>query len=165
MNDDTDSVCPICDSTDIKVRRITVRHAFGLPAVTLKNVPRIKCNECGESFTSFPEHGVLMRRIRHSLCFIGRVLRGTEIAFLRAGLGYSQEFVGQLMGVTNVTVSRWETETSTIKEHTDLVMRMLTLEGLGRPGSIEKVAKARTSGRRTFEIDVMDSPVTETVDP
>lgn len=148
--------CPVCESTDITAQRMTIRQAFGLPAVTLENVLRIECRECGESSTAFPRHGELMRQIRYRLCFIGRVFRGAEFAFLRIGLGFSQEFIGELMGVSNVTVSRWENEASGISEQTDLVLRLLTLDDLGCASSIEKVVEARISGRRTFEIDVTE---------
>jgi DNA-binding transcriptional regulator YiaG len=101
-----------------------------------------------------PRHGELMRSIRERLCFVGRVLRGSEFAFLRTGMDLSQAELAELLGVTNVTVSRWEHETSELGKQTDLLTKAFTLESLGiavRPGEI---VAARKASRCTFEIDV-----------
>jgi putative zinc finger/helix-turn-helix YgiT family protein len=166
--------CPLCESAEVRVECVTVRQAFGLPAVTLTNVARMQCQTCGEEFTEIPRHGELMRSIRERLCFVGRALRGSEFAFLRTGMNISQAELAEILGVTNVTISRWEQEISELGEQTDLLIKAFTLESLGIAVRLGEVVAARKASRRTFEIDVAsvrevsrartDSPISRIAD-
>jgi len=146
--------CVICGSRDVEVRYVNVTEAFGLPAITLTNVRSVRCDECGEETVSIPQHGNLMNYIRHSLCYVGRQLVGSEIAFLREGMELSQVELAELLQSTNVTVCRWETDKVAINDQADLLIRVLTLSDLGVPGEIDAVLKSRRDGEQVVTIDV-----------
>lgn len=146
--------CVLCGSHDVEVRYVDVAEAFGLPAITLKNVRSVQCAECDEAVVSIPQHGNLMNYIRHALCYVGRQLVGSEVAFLREGMELSQVELADLLQTTNVTMCRWETDKVAINDQADLLIRVLTLSDLAIPGEIDAVLKARRDGEQVVNIDV-----------
>lgn len=146
--------CTNCGSRDVAVRYTSIAEAFGLPAITLSNVRSVQCAECGQETVSIPQHGNLMNYIRHSLCYVGRQLVGSEVAFLREGMELSQVELAELVQSTNVTVCRWETGKVAINDQADLLIRVLTLSDLGVPSEIDAVLKSRRDGEQVVTIDV-----------
>lgn len=102
----------------------------GLKNILLINIPIWKCNHCGETAVEIPGMEEL-----HKLLAIIVVLKPTglqkeEIRFLRKHLGYSQDELAEKLGVTRVTVTRWE-EGQTFQKSNDKALRRLYVEKKG----------------------------------
>jgi DNA-binding transcriptional regulator YiaG len=148
--------CPVCDSVDIKVAKEDLtQDFFGLSHVLLTNVKRISCDDCGSSALEIPKQGVLIDQIRRELCWLGRPLHGAEFAFLRSSMDFSGKSFASAVGVTNVTISRWEKGKQSIPSATDILIRVMTLSDLGYRGNIsELMYQISQSDQIDVQIDV-----------
>lgn len=148
--------CPVCDSSEIKITNEDLRQDFfGLPSVLLTNVKRITCEECGSSALEIPKQRVVIDQIRRELCWLGRPLHGEEFAFLRSSMDFSGKAFASAVGVTNVTISRWEKGKQSIPNATDILVRVMTLSDLGYRGNIsELMLQISKSDQTDVQIDV-----------
>lgn len=115
---------------------------LGIRAIALGTFMVLRCGRCGEvalpgrMLETLSNEGVLL------LLGLDRRLSGAEARFLRkAGMALGQQGLAERLGVTRVTVARWEAEKSLSPEH-DFALRslvghhLLKLGGLGtRPWS------------------------------
>lgn len=67
------------------------------------------------------EIGLAVSGVRRSLC-------GPEIRFLRKELLLSQKALGELLGVTELTVARWEKDQTPMPRATDALLRTMYLD-------------------------------------
>ncbi len=148
--------CPVCDSVDVTITKEDLRQSFfGLSNVFLTNVRRITCNECGLSALEIPKQGIVIDQIRRELCWLGRPLLGEEFAFLRSSMDYSGKSFAAAVGVTNVSISRWEKGKQSIPQATDILIRVMTLSDLGFRGNIsELMLQISLSDQSDVKIDL-----------
>ena len=104
---------------------------LGTDSVVLLNTREIICQDCGERSLEIPNYNAVMRQVTEQLCLLGRLLNGGEFLTLRLALGISGQACAKAMGVTNVTVSRWENNASPISAPADRLIRTWTLGNLG----------------------------------
>lgn len=148
--------CPVCDSAHLIFKRVTLRGYDGLDSVTLKNVMTYRCKNCQEEFEEIPHQVEVTRKIREGLCALRRRLTGAEFAFLRVALDLSGRKAGQIMDVSNVTVSRWENAGGELTSgEADRLARTLTLIDLGYANEvIERLIALEKHGAEDVVIDV-----------
>ncbi|HZX35694.1 MAG TPA: type II TA system antitoxin MqsA family protein [Thermodesulfobacteriota bacterium] len=79
----------------------------GLENVLLKNIPIYKCG-CGHTIIEIPAFMQLHAVIARVIVRKPTTLSGEEIRFLRKAIHKSSKELASLLGVTPVTVTRWE---------------------------------------------------------
>lgn len=149
--------CPVCESANIQVQHSDYpMDELGTDSVVLKNAIEISCGDCGEKSVEIPNYNAVMRQIREKLCQLNRLLRGSEFVALRVPLGLTGQECANAMGVSNVTVSRWEHDVSPISAPADRLIRTWTLEALGYSSRriLDFLGELPETGIDSIEIDL-----------
>lgn len=81
----------------------------------------------------------LHKAIGRTLVQSPRLLTGPEFRFLRTELLMSQRTLGKLLGVTELTVARWEKEERPIPRASEGLLRFMYAEHIGAKGSLSKL--------------------------
>lgn len=119
--------CPFCASDLVTTSRVDVdARDFGLPSGVIRNALLTTCAECGEESTTLPAQGAVVEAYRSALAKIARSLTGDEYAFLRRALGVTGRRFAEMIGTTNVTISRLENGDSVPAAH-DALIRAVTM--------------------------------------
>jgi YgiT-type zinc finger domain-containing protein len=125
-------ICQICESGNTNTQLVDYEMTeLGTDSVLLRNTPKVICHDCGEETFEIPNYNAVIKQIREKMCLINRVLNGGEFLSLRLGLEMTGIGCAKAMGVTNVTVSRWENGTSPVSEPADRLIRTWTLGYFG----------------------------------
>lgn len=114
----------------------------GLPLV-LEGITIKRCAQCGEEFVALPRLAELHREISRLLVSKSRRLAGAEVRWLRDWLGLTGARLGNVMGVTASSVSRWENDREPIGGLADRFLRSLVLLELGGPAQLDTFAMIR----------------------
>ncbi len=118
--------CPACGAT---TRRTQRPQRYRYRESGLNNVliwVRIRhCAKCGETLPEIPNVKALHAVIADALFQKSTSLTGPEIRFVRKEMGLKAKELAAYLGVTQVTVSRWETGTHPIGDSTDRLIRCL----------------------------------------
>lgn len=135
-------VCPNCGNKDVIIAR--GEHAFlesGLDNVKLINVEIKKCDNCGEKIVSIPNPNQLLRVIGEQIILKPNRLSAPEIKFLRKNIYLKIQEFSQIIGVSRVTVSRWENKHSKPTESEDRLIRMVYAQYADVAESVKKRLK------------------------
>src|SRR3989304_2095327 len=81
----------------------------GLPNVVLKGIRVYTCAACSEEVPEIPNLLQLHQVIAKAVLTKDTLLTGPEIRFLRRHMGLKAKEFAELVGTTDVTISRWET--------------------------------------------------------
>lgn len=100
----------------------------GLPNITLAGVMVGRCEQCGYHEVEIPGIEELHRVLAEAVTKRPGRLRPDEIRFLRKHIGFDQQTLAEKMGVSVVTVSRWENDVRNIGPSADRLLRLLALE-------------------------------------
>jgi len=106
--------CPECERSLKRVRRDYPYTESGLENVILVRAPVYVCRQHGLQAVALRNVLAIHAAIARKLLELRRPLRGPEVRFLRKHHGWSQAELARRLGVTEVTVSRWETEATPI---------------------------------------------------
>lgn len=109
---------------------------FGLPVHVTGRWVALRCDRCGE--VAIP--GVMLEELSAETVLVllrfERCLSGREARFLRkAALCEGQEALARRLGVSRITVARWEAESSLSPEH-DLALRGVVLAHLAKQANV-----------------------------
>jgi putative transcriptional regulator len=118
--------CPECGQI---MKREVRDHQYiesGLSNVILKNIPMYKCL-CGNEMAEIPAIERLHQKIAEDLFRKPALLTGEEIRFLRKEMELKAVELAHLLGVSKVTVSRWENQAKSIGILSDRLIRLLYL--------------------------------------
>ncbi len=120
--------CDNCGSNKMK-RQAGLYHYIGsgLPNVCLKNVKWARCEQCKDIHVEIPRIGQLHRCIAYYVVLKDTFLTGQEIVFLRKMLGKSQRAMAKDLGVSEVSLNRWEKENRGHTKAMDTLFRMVYL--------------------------------------
>ena len=99
----------------------------GLKNVLLMNVPMYKCASCGETEVEIPGMDELHLLLGLFVLYKPTRLTGEEVRYLRKHMGRSQEELAADLGVTRVTVARWESG-RTLRVDQDKHLRRLYID-------------------------------------
>lgn len=125
MNDTPN--CRQCDSKNTMFEMLEQYRydECGLPNVVLQGVPSVKCNDCENVSIMIPGMGQLHKVLATGIVEKQSRLVGDEIKFLREFLGWTNAKFSQRMGVAPSTSSRWVSGDQTMKETSELLLRVL----------------------------------------
>ena len=96
----------------------------GLDDIVLGNITRYKCSKCGEEEVAIPSTDDLHKLIAFILILKPTPLMGKEVKYLRKMLGYTSEKFAEALGVTRVSISRWENSGLEMKPDRDKHIRL-----------------------------------------
>ena len=131
--------CPSCGKEMRATKRDYRYEEAGLKNVVLRDTTVYECG-CGEVLPELPQVNHLHQRIAEDLIGKQSPLTGEEFRFLRKAMGVSAKDLARLLGVTTVTISRWENNKEKVGAQSDRLLRCLSLtKSKGLPAS--KVAK------------------------
>ena len=127
----------------------------GLDNVFVEGVT-VKTDEEGDLYC-FPNVNGLHKAIAYDIITHDSGISAKELRFLRTEMGMTQEEMADLLKVSRVTVSRWETGKEHIPPTAEFVMRVLAAEKLSIDPSISAEEMARScvwrAETRVIEID------------
>jgi len=141
------------------------RHHYtesGLRDVYLEGVTIYYC-DCGEEMAGIPRVTELHRCLARIIVEKSPHLDGSEIRFLRKNLGLKSVDFAKMLGVSKVTVSRWETGAVKIDKSYDQMIR-----GLVQSDQFRKLlakmntAKAKTAKSHRYVLDAQALPACAT---
>jgi len=119
--------CPECGTAmrrrkeqQYKYRESGLEHVVIVVAVHV-------CPKCGGTLPEIPNVKGLHAAIADRLCQKPTPLTGTEVRFLRKEMGMKARELADFLGVSPVTVSRWETGAERVGDITDRLVRCLYL--------------------------------------
>lgn len=118
----------------------------GLKSVVLMNVLVFHCKNCGAIVPEIPAVSSLHRAITMSLLQKKSLLAAEEIRFIRKVVGYNAVELSGVMGLSPVSVSRWETGKRPIGKESDRLFRLVCFTKLmevlsGKTGLVQHVAE------------------------
>lgn len=127
----------------------------GLPNVYLKGVTMYYCS-CGEEMVGIPCPEGLHDQIAKTIAKNSRPLTGDEIRFLRKHLGLMSGDLARILGVSKVTVSRWENSKAKIDKSYESILRAMTrdkkLRKLFQDINVKKKPDLRKSPPYVFDV-------------
>ncbi len=118
--------CPSCGKAMRATKRDHRYEEAGLKNVVLTGTTVYECG-CGEILPEFPQIHRLHQRIAKDLVAKQSPLTGEEFRFLRKAMGLSAKELARLLGVTTVTISRWENNKEKVGSQSDRLLRCLYL--------------------------------------
>ena len=118
-------LCPKCEINMVKTK-IDYRYIeSGLQNVILKGISAYKCPNCKEVNPIILRIKEVHKLIAQELIKKNSLLMGKELVFLRKEMKIKAKDLAQMLGVTKVTVSRWENEKEQLSPTCDRLIRSL----------------------------------------
>lgn len=117
--------CPECGHALRRALRDYHHTESGLDNIVLEKAPVYACPDHGVQAVALRDVQGIHGAIAAALLKLKRPLRGMEIRFLRKHRGWSQAELARRLSVTEVTVSRWETEAPAIGSANEQRLRLL----------------------------------------
>ncbi|RMG53576.1 MAG: helix-turn-helix domain-containing protein [Acidobacteria bacterium] len=117
--------CPNCGKRMRKEKGDYKYVESGLRNIILHRIEIYRCRHCGEVIPKIPQVKELHRAIAEHLFKKDSLLSGEEIRFLRKQMDLRAVDLAAILGVTKVTVSRWETGKERISPPADRAIRLL----------------------------------------
>jgi len=130
----------------------------GLPNVWLLGAEAFEC-ECGENFAFIPCIPELHKLISHDLVMQENSLSGPEIRFLRKTMGLKAKDFAALLGVKNVTMSRWERSEVIPPETIDRLIRLFYAANMGLPEIAQELAKKTFRKPKRKQAQIIRFPI------
>jgi putative zinc finger/helix-turn-helix YgiT family protein len=118
-------LCYNCKSEMKKTKKDYPYKESGLDNVVLKGISAYVCPSCGEVNPVIRNVLVVHRRLAQAIISKKSILSNREIIFLRKEMGIKAIDLARIMGVSKVTVSRWENGRERISSVADRLVRTL----------------------------------------
>jgi len=119
--------CPSC-GTEMKATKRNYQYRdAGLPNVILKDLTVYECKNCKETLPEITNIKRTHERIAEFLVKKPSTLAGNEFRFLRKWMQMSAKDLAQILGVTTVTLSRWENNKEKVGSQSDRLLRCFYL--------------------------------------
>jgi putative zinc finger/helix-turn-helix YgiT family protein len=130
----------------------------GLPNVWLLGAEVFEC-ECGERFAFIPCIRELHKLIARDIVTQENSLSGPEIRFLRKIMGLKAKDFANLVGVKNVTVSRWERGEINPPELTDRFIRLFYASTMNLPDIAQELASTTFHKPKRQQAQIIRLPI------
>jgi putative zinc finger/helix-turn-helix YgiT family protein len=129
-----------------------------LPGTVIANVEHEECPQCGESYEVFSRFEELFHVLAVAVIEQPSRLGGDEIRFLRNFLELAQVELAMRLGVTQETISRWETGKQQISKTADHLLRLMVAYELQLEGYLDRIASVAVEKPRrwTFRVERED---------
>ena len=118
----------ICSSCKTKMKKIKTDYKYtesGLQNVILEGITAYECPKCGGINPIISRIKEVHRTIAQELLKKDSLLTGKEIVYLRKEMKIKAKDLAQILGVTKVTVSRWENGKEQTSPICDRLIRLL----------------------------------------
>src|SRR4030042_757275 len=118
----------ICFKFKTKMKKIKTDYKYtesGLQNVILKGITAYKCHKCRGINPIISKIKEVHKTIAQQMLKKDSLLTGIEILYLRKEMKIKAKDLAQILGVTNVTVSRWENKKEQISPVCDRLIRFL----------------------------------------
>ena len=118
----------ICFKCKTRMKKIKTDYKYtesGLRNVILKGITAYKCPKCRGINPIISKIKEVHKTIAQQLLKKDSLLTGEEIVYLRKEMKIKAKDLAQILGVTKVTVSRWENEKEQISPVCDRLIRFL----------------------------------------
>ena len=118
----------ICLKCKTRMKKIKTDYKYtesGLRNVILKGITAYKCPQCRGINPIISKIKEIHKTIAQQLLRKDSLLTGKEIVYLRKEMNIKSKDLAQIIGVTKVTVSRWENERKQISPACDRLVRYL----------------------------------------
>ena len=151
-------ICPNCQRNhETKIGEYHYTES-GLPNVWLLGVEVFEC-ECGEGFAFIPCIQELHKLISHDLLTQENSLSGPEIRFLRKTMGLKAKDFAVLLGVKNVTISRWERNEVSPPDTIDRLIRLFYAANMGLPEIAQELAQSTFLKPKKKQAQIIRLPI------
>ncbi len=141
--------CPVCEGA-LKQNFKNKNFKYKNEHLVIENYPSFKCQKCGEEFLDEKTIKEFEPMIRDFQRKVNGLLTSEEIKAIRKKLHITQEKLAQLLGVSRLTINRYENgqQTQTISQ--DIHFRMLkdypvVLKALSPNSSIDSVMSEKAT--------------------
>jgi len=124
--------CPTCKT---EMTCLEGEHHYkecGLDNIYLVGIEIHKCS-CGEEIVNIPAITELQSLVAIRLIKKKTLLDGKEIKFLRKNAGLTAKRLGEIIGIDNSTISRWENDSQAISRAHDRLLRIIYANIKGIP--------------------------------
>ena len=118
-------ICLDCKKRMKKIRTDYQYKESGLTGVMLGKITAYKCPNCGEVYPIIPNIKRLNELVAQELINKKSLLTGNELVFLRKEMKVKAKDLAEMLGVTKVSVSRWENEREPVGPACDRLIRLL----------------------------------------
>ncbi|MEW8525524.1 MAG: type II TA system antitoxin MqsA family protein [Candidatus Thiodiazotropha endolucinida] len=110
--------------------------SIGLEVVVVNSVNEFTCEACGEAEVSVPDLQGLIAAAAVARVQIPQKLNSKEVKFLRKSIQLTAKQLGDLLEVSQETISRWENDKTPIGPGSEKLLRLLVgiLIGKNAPG-------------------------------
>lgn len=118
----------LCYNCNVKMRKMETDYQYkesGLKNVILKGIPVYECAKCKEIYPLLSNVKELHKIIAQKILNKKSLLSGEELRFLRKEMMLKAQDLARILGVTKVTVSRWENERELISPACDRLVRLI----------------------------------------
>ena len=119
--------CPSCGTEMKATKRDYQYRDAGLHNVILKDLTVYECKNCREVLPEIPNIKRLHQNIAEFLIKKPSTLSGNEFRFLRKLMQMTSKELAQMLGVTTVTLSRWENNKEKVGSQSDRLLRCFYL--------------------------------------
>jgi putative zinc finger/helix-turn-helix YgiT family protein len=119
--------CPICGNQAKRVKKDYKYIESGLDNVILSGINVFEC-DCGEEMPEIQNIQAIHKQIALEIIMKPAFLNGKELRFIRKQMGFKEKEIAELLGVTHVSVSRWERSSAKIGVSNDRLIRIIYLQ-------------------------------------
>lgn len=120
--------CPACGSAAARTIRGDYHFSqSGLDYVYLVGVAHVECPTCDDRVAAIPNQMRLLELIGLLVVAKGAPLDARDLRYLRTLMDWTQEEMARHVGVSRLTVTRWE-QGSPLDRHADLFVRWAWFE-------------------------------------
>lgn len=145
--------CLICDKEAIKVKKDYKYIESGLDNVVLSGINVYEC--CGEVMPEIKNVEKLHKLIALAIVKKSSLLSGKEFRFIRKQMMLKEKEIAAILGVSPVSVSRWEKSNAKIGASNDRLIRMLYIQSVEENNKmvfcdiLGSLAKIKQSAKRS----------------